>query len=173
MHESPCRSTMPSRRLKSALVGQILRAGRLVALVAEDREEEAARVGKGAFLDGLDPAAIDADRNLVLGLAGDGAGVTADAFSKIDGEPVVGHAGLRIYHALTDRKATEITETTETRDTRSAESHDRPAEPVGAGRERGTPTRADTSRLTSAMPSLSMHAASRRRATLPITRRVA
>jgi hypothetical protein len=32
----------------------------------------------------------------VLSFAGDGARVTADAFSKIDGEPIVGHPGLRI-----------------------------------------------------------------------------
>ena len=41
----------------------------------------------------------------MLGLAGDGAGVTADALSKIDGEPVVGHAGFGIYHAyVTDNE---------------------------------------------------------------------
>jgi hypothetical protein len=71
-------------------------AGRFIALVAENREEEASRIGKGSALDGLDPASIYADRNVVLSFAGDGARVTADAFSKIDGEPIVGHASLRI-----------------------------------------------------------------------------
>src|SRR5205085_10399764 len=80
------------------------RAGRGVALVAEDREKETAGVGEGALLDGLDPTAIDADRNVVLRLARDRARMTADAFPEIDGEPVVGHAGLRIYHARTDQK---------------------------------------------------------------------
>src|SRR5262249_29178894 len=75
------------------------RAGRVVALVAEDGEKESASVGEGAFLDGLDPTAIDTDRNLVLGFAGDRARVTPDALAKIDGEPVVGHARSRIYHA--------------------------------------------------------------------------
>ena len=108
-----------------------LRARRFVALVAEDGKEEPARVGKGAFLDGLHPAAIHADRNLVLSLAGDGAGVTADAFSKIDGEPVVGHAGLRIYHAC---RTTEMNHRdTETR--RSARVARPTGEPVGAGRK--------------------------------------
>jgi hypothetical protein len=69
------------------------RARRVVALVAEDGEKESAGVGEGAFLDGLDPTAIDADRNLVLGFAGDRARVTPDALAKVDGEPVVGHAG--------------------------------------------------------------------------------
>src|SRR4029453_15314455 len=73
------------------------RAGRVVALVAEDWEEQSAGVGEGAFLDGLDPTAIHADRNLVLGFAGDRARVTPDALAKVDGEPVFGHAGWRIY----------------------------------------------------------------------------
>ena len=67
-------------------------ARRVVALVAQDREEEALRVGERALLDRLHPAAVHADGNLVLGLAGDRARVTADALSQIDGEPVVGQA---------------------------------------------------------------------------------
>src|SRR5207247_10766179 len=74
-------------------------ARRFVALVAEDGEEEPARVGEGAFLDGLHPAAVHADRNLVLGLARDRARMTADAFSEIDGEPVVGTPGQGIQSA--------------------------------------------------------------------------
>jgi hypothetical protein len=62
-------------------------------LITEDREEEAAGVGEGVFLDGLDPTSIDPDRDLMFGLTGDGARVTPDAFSKIDREPVVRHPG--------------------------------------------------------------------------------
>src|SRR5262249_24812196 len=68
-------------------------------LVAEDREKEATGGGKRALLDRLDPASIDADRDLVLRLARDRAGVTPNTFSEIDGKPVVGHPGLGIYHA--------------------------------------------------------------------------
>jgi hypothetical protein len=67
------------------------RAGRFVALIAENGEEESAGVGEGAFFDRLDPTAVDADRNLMLGLARNGAGVAADTFSKIDCETVVRH----------------------------------------------------------------------------------
>ena len=103
------------------------RAGRVVALVAEDREKESAGVGEGAFLDGLDPTAIDADRNLVLGFAGDRARVTPDALAKVDGEPVVGHAGWRIYHAEFRPQSHRDTET----------ERDDVARPTGgAGRER-------------------------------------
>src|SRR5439155_26064363 len=52
------------------------------------------RVRERPFLDGLHPAAVHADRDLVFGLAGDRARVAADAFAEIDREPVVGHAGL-------------------------------------------------------------------------------
>ena len=68
------------------------RARRLVALVAQNGKEEAAGVGERALLDGLDPAAVHANGNLVFGFAGDGAGVTSDAFPEVDGEPVIGHA---------------------------------------------------------------------------------
>src|SRR5690606_4232984 len=67
-------------------------ARRIVALIAEDGEEEARRVGETPLLDGLDPAAVHADRNLVLRLAGDRAGMTADALAKVYGNTVVGHA---------------------------------------------------------------------------------
>ena len=66
-------------------------ARRVLALVAEHGEEEPPRVGERALLDRLHPAAVHADRNLVLGLAGDRARVTADALAQVDGEPVVGH----------------------------------------------------------------------------------
>ena len=99
MHESPMQIDDAVAALEERVGRTDLHARRIVALVAEDRKEEALRLGERAFLDGLHPAAIHANRDLVLGLAGDRAGVTADAFSEIDGEPVVGHAGLRIYHA--------------------------------------------------------------------------
>jgi hypothetical protein len=73
-----------------------LLAGRFVALVAEDGKEEPACVGEGALFDGLHPTAVHADGDFVLRLAGDGTCVTADAFSEIDGEPVVGHAERRL-----------------------------------------------------------------------------
>ncbi len=113
-----------------------LLAGRAVALIAEDGEEESAGVGERAFLDGLDPTAVHAHRNLVLGLARDRAGVAADAFSKVDGEPVVGHAGFRIYHARLDA-GFDHHRGSETLRSDTA-SRDRPAEPVGCGAE-GSP----------------------------------
>jgi hypothetical protein len=39
----------------------------------------------------------------VLRLARNGAGVTANTLSEINGEPVIGHAGFGIYHARRDR----------------------------------------------------------------------
>ena len=72
-------------------------AWRLVALVAEHREEEALRLRKRALLDRFDPAAVHADRDLVLGLTGDRARVAADAFVEVDREPVVGHPAIRLY----------------------------------------------------------------------------
>jgi hypothetical protein len=64
----------------------------------------------------------------VLGFAGDRARVTPDALAKIDGEPVVGHAGWRIYHAEFRPQSHRDTELRMT-------LHDRPAEPVGNGSE--------------------------------------
>jgi hypothetical protein len=92
--------------LEERVGGTNLRAGRFVALVAENWKEKTLRSGEGAFLDGFDPTAIHPYGDFVFGLARDGAGVAADAFSEIDGEPVVGHAGLRIYHATSDRAVT-------------------------------------------------------------------
>jgi hypothetical protein len=68
-------------------------ARRVVALIAEDGEEEALGARKRALLDGLDPAPVHADRNLMFGLAGDRARVAADALAQIDRETVIGHAG--------------------------------------------------------------------------------
>ena len=61
------------------------------ALVAQDGEEEPPGIRKRSLLDGLDPAAIHADRDLMFGFAGNRARVTADALSQIYGEPVIGH----------------------------------------------------------------------------------
>jgi hypothetical protein len=61
------------------------------ALIAEDRQEQPLRLRKRALLDGLDPAAIHADRDVVFRLAGDRAGVTPDALAQIDRKPVVRH----------------------------------------------------------------------------------
>src|SRR5205814_1928751 len=85
-------------------------ARRCVALIAEDREEKAADGGERPFLDRLHPAAVDADRNLVLRLAHNRARVAADAFSEIDGEPIVGHAKPRIYQTMETRENVGVTD---------------------------------------------------------------
>ena len=59
-------------------------ARRVFAMVASHHREEAARVGVLAFLDVLDPGAKRAERDFVLGLASDCAGVTANALSMVD-----------------------------------------------------------------------------------------
>ena len=64
------------------------------ALVAENGEEEPARVRKDALFNRLDPTAIHADRNVVLRLARNRARVAPDAFAQIDREPVGGHSGF-------------------------------------------------------------------------------
>ena len=56
-------------------------ARRFLALVAQHGEEQPLRVGERALLDRLHPAAVDADRNVVLRLAGDRARMTADALA--------------------------------------------------------------------------------------------
>ena len=48
----------------------------------------AARVGKDAFLDILDPGPVHAHRHLILGFTRDRAGVTSDAPAVIDDEAV-------------------------------------------------------------------------------------
>jgi hypothetical protein len=54
------------------------------------------RVGKRALFNRLHPAAVDADRDLMLGLAGDRACVTADALAEIDDEAEIRHGKSRI-----------------------------------------------------------------------------
>ncbi len=63
-------------------------ARRLLAMIAARDLKYAARVGKQALLDVLDPGAIHAYGHLVLGFACHRAGVTADAFAIIDYEAV-------------------------------------------------------------------------------------
>src|SRR5262249_35279255 len=63
-------------------------ARRVVAVVAAQDREVATGVGIAAALHVLDPGAEGAERHPVLFLAGDRAGVTADALPLIDDEPV-------------------------------------------------------------------------------------
>jgi hypothetical protein len=60
-------------------------------VVAAHHGKEAASVGELALLNVLHPRAIDADRDLVLAFAGDGAGVTTDAFTVVDQESEIRH----------------------------------------------------------------------------------
>ena len=69
--------------------GTDLDAGRVLAVVAAGDLEGAAGLGEHALLDVLDPGAGDAERDLVLGLAGHRAGVAADAPPVVDQEGVV------------------------------------------------------------------------------------
>ena len=65
-----------------------LDAWRLLAMVAAHHAEMAAGVGKGAFLDVLDPGAEDANRDFMLILAGDRARMASDASVLVDHEAV-------------------------------------------------------------------------------------
>ena len=64
-------------------------------MVAAMDAELACGVRVGALLNVLDVGAVDADRHVVLGLAGDGAGVAADASPIVNHESVV-HHGISI-----------------------------------------------------------------------------
>ena len=57
-------------------------------MVASHHREEALGVWPGALLDIFDPRSVDPERNPVFGLAGDRAGMTANALGLIDDEPV-------------------------------------------------------------------------------------
>ncbi|HNU06961.1 MAG TPA: hypothetical protein PKO33_04280, partial [Pyrinomonadaceae bacterium] len=59
------------------------------AVIAPHDGKKPPRVGKLAFFDVFDPGAVDADGDLVLGFAGNGAGVAADALSVVDYEAKV------------------------------------------------------------------------------------
>ena len=67
-------------------------AGRILAMIAARDLKDAASVGECSLLDVLDPGAIHGQGDVVLGLAGDSAGVTADALAVIDDESV-SHSG--------------------------------------------------------------------------------
>jgi hypothetical protein len=64
-------------------------AGRLLAMVAARDLKYAARVGKNAFLDVLDPGPVHAHGYMVLGFARHRASVTSDALAVIDYEAVL------------------------------------------------------------------------------------
>src|SRR5262249_16601622 len=66
---------------------------RLVAVITSEDREVASRVRERPTLHVLDPRAERAQRHLILFLASDRAGVTADAFSLIDHEAVT-HASV-------------------------------------------------------------------------------
>lgn len=55
-------------------------------MITAHHAEQPSRVGKLAFLDVLDPRPIYSDGDLMLGLAGDRAGMAADTFAVIDDE---------------------------------------------------------------------------------------
>jgi len=59
------------------------------AMIASHHRKQSSRVGERAFLDVLHPCAVHADRHFMLGLAGDGTRVTADALSVVDDEAEV------------------------------------------------------------------------------------
>ena len=58
------------------------------AVITAENGEEPLGVGPGSLLDVLDPGSVDSERDLMLGLACDRAGVTADAEVLIDDEAV-------------------------------------------------------------------------------------
>jgi len=57
-------------------------------MIAAGDLKNAASVRERSFLDVLYPSAIDAERNMIFGFAGNGAGVAADALAVIDDESV-------------------------------------------------------------------------------------
>ena len=66
-------------------------ARRGVAVVAPQDREQPAAVGVLTLLDVLQPGAVDAEGHLVLGLAGNGARMAADAAVLVDEEAEAGH----------------------------------------------------------------------------------
>ncbi len=68
-------------------------ARRILALVAQHRQEQPLRLREHALLDRLHPAPIHPDGNVMLGLARNRAGMTPDALPEIDREAVSGHEG--------------------------------------------------------------------------------
>ncbi len=70
-------------------------AGCVTAVVAAHHGEEPLGLRPSPLLDVLDPGPVHAERDVVLGLAGDRAGVTADAGVLIYDEPVPQAPSLR------------------------------------------------------------------------------
>ena len=68
-------------------------AGRVIAVIAAHHREVAPRVREHALLDVLHPGAVDAQRDLVLLLAGHRAGVAADTLPLVDHEAVAHASG--------------------------------------------------------------------------------
>jgi hypothetical protein len=59
--------------------------------------------GERAFFDAFDPSSETAERHLVLGFAGNGAGVATDAPSVID-HKAIGHAQSHLFDFSNSRK---------------------------------------------------------------------
>src|SRR6185312_5860429 len=73
-------------------------------MVASHHAEMAAGVREGALLDVLDPGAKDANRDLVLILAGNRAGVTSDASVLVNYEAVT-HPRISPHSSSTQSRA--------------------------------------------------------------------
>src|SRR5579863_2538383 len=62
--------------------------GRILAMIAAGDLKDAAGIGERSLFDVLHPGAVHREGDVVLGLAGNGAGVTSDALAIIDDESV-------------------------------------------------------------------------------------
>jgi hypothetical protein len=67
-----------------------LNAGGVVAVIAPHYRKESAGIGEFTLLNVFDPSSVDANRNVVLRLAGHRAGVAADTATVVDDETQVG-----------------------------------------------------------------------------------
>ena len=103
MQRSPLKSTMPSARLYSATVGQIVTQGGVGAVVAAQHCEEAPRIGELAFLDILDPGAKRPRGTSFSDLQAERAGVAADALAMVDDEPEFGQDRSFSHASVTQR----------------------------------------------------------------------
>ncbi len=63
-------------------------------MIATIDEKIAARVGKLAFFDVLDPCSVNANRNVVFCFARHGAGMAANALALVDDKGVFRHVGF-------------------------------------------------------------------------------
>jgi hypothetical protein len=75
-------------------------AGCICAMVAAHDGEKPARVRELTLLNVLHPGAVDAEGDVVLGFASDGAGMATDAFAIVDDEAKV-HSFLAANLKLT------------------------------------------------------------------------